>query len=369
MPLPLLRRHSSLAVIIPSPVAGSVRLVSSNPTTTRTRTRTPRKRKADEMLAAEIMKPVTTVVTIPSSPSAIPPKRAALSLPTIAIPQYRPQIASSPMDQESICDGPPSPTATEIIDVEGEDFVRTAQKHGVKVRDFALEPSSSIIKATPVKEFWNPLTSLIRHDIHIRRPLQLASIHRITGKDLFRLLESGWVTSEEAEKNWTPADFMAMQKYRDQSGGPYPYFIVSHHHKPTAAYRAQLRNKSYPALKFAIPDSKIFVPTDVPGLWNGEAEAADTVDELESYGEGTRKDVHADKRRKVAVEDELNLRPYLHIPPQLVTSPRPLISSPSSTTTSAATSPDTSFGRTLLRTPGSAKGRALTRNRTLLPIP
>ena len=158
---------------------------------------------------------------------------------------------------------------TEIIDVEAEDFVRTAQRHGAKVRDYALDPPAPPLSR--VAEVWlNPVHTLLVHDMHIRRPAERD--HWLPGKQLRRLLDVGYVTQKEADAYWTEEDRMLLKAYDERPGGHYPYVIASKRPKPSAAFRVPARKMVYGEPHPGdVPDACIEIPDD--GKWDGDEEA------------------------------------------------------------------------------------------------
>ena len=358
-----MRRTPSLQLVVPTPIAGSVRVICPREAAPRaSRPLIQRKRKANEISVTMSIEHITMSAS-PSCSSPTPSRRLASTLPQLEIPQYRPQFASTPIDSESRSDGdPPSPTTTDIIDVEAGDFTRTAQRHGVRVHDYALEPRNSF-KNSPVKEYWDPLASLLRHDIHIRKPKGSLGAHRLTGKDLWRLLDSGWVVVKEANRHWSAEDWKAMKAYRDRPGGPYPYVIGYARRKPVAGLRIHLRKSAFPAVQLALSDEDIYIPDDEPGMWTGEADVADSKGHADE-------DVRAGKRRKVHDNnDEANTGGFLPALRQMVSATSQLLSpTPSGTATTPLTS-SASLGRTTsLTATTSTTRRSLRRNHTLVRV-
>lgn len=348
-----LRRTPSVQIVLPSPVAGSVRVICP-PEPPRTRSHTPRKRKANELSSTTSIEKIAMAASTPSSSTSTPSKRSAPSLPQLDIPRYRPQFASTP-DADSRCEGPPSPTSTDIIDVESEDFTRTARRHGVKVRDFAYEPKSAL----PAKEYWDPLTSLLRHDIHIRRR-SLGTYH-ISGKDLCRLLETGWVQNEEAERNWSAADWEMMKAYRDQPGRPYAYIVGFSRGMPTADVRKKMRMAAFPSRPFDIPDEEIFVPEDEPGMWPGKDMKDCQEGDEEGYESG---DDGILKKKQKMIDEEAGESRDILLPLRGAAS----ASNPPHSTTSSATS-TSSLSNTSSRTLApSRRKRSLKRSQTMVRV-
>ncbi|GJF00459.1 hypothetical protein PsYK624_167470 [Phanerochaete sordida] len=192
-----------------------------------------------------------------------PSKRPRATPAPIAIPS-KPSTAVIGDDPAT----PPSPVPTEFIDVEAEDFVRTAQAYGVKVRDYAFEPPTPPLPTTPeVRK--NPFLTLLAHDMHIRRPKD--TNFWLSGRILRRLLDIGFVTQREADMYWTPEDLQLLKSYDQKPQGPYPYVAGYLRPKPTAAYRVAARNAFYgPPESVDIPEEHFEMPDD--GTWEGGAE-------------------------------------------------------------------------------------------------
>ncbi|EIW51214.1 uncharacterized protein TRAVEDRAFT_54771, partial [Trametes versicolor FP-101664 SS1] len=153
-------------------------------------------------------------------------------------------------DRPDAC--PPSPALTEIIDDVSEDggpCMERAKAAGVKVRDFAYEP---LPKGPDPRapDVWEKATSaLIMHDHYIRLSSEDAAKIRLSGRDLYRLRQLGWVTKREEDEYWYEEDRKAMADYMARPLGPYPFCIPKGVKKPTAAYRATLRLETVSKLK------------------------------------------------------------------------------------------------------------------------
>ncbi|OSX62725.1 hypothetical protein POSPLADRAFT_1046131 [Postia placenta MAD-698-R-SB12] len=169
---------------------------------------------------------------------------------------------------------PPSPTGTEIV-IEGvkKEFDQALlplilEAEGIKVRDYGAE----VIPSDPRDpEMWDyPIQALVRHDVHIRRNPSNKNPMNLSGKTLWRLLDSGLVTQEEAVHNWTAEDWQAMNAYKTRPSGPSPYQVCNLV-RPTASYREHMRLDFVPPLKDDKQEHEIFVPPDVPGMDEGDA--------------------------------------------------------------------------------------------------
>ncbi|KAI0824408.1 hypothetical protein BC628DRAFT_435163 [Trametes gibbosa] len=213
-----------------------------------------RKRSDDSM---------TVTITVAQTPATLSPN-APLVLPIIF-----PSIQRTSSDAHS---APLSPAATEIIEAvdKGSDVCMVkAKAAGVKVRDFAYEP---LPKARDIRapEVWNnPLEVLIMHDRYIRVGARRVDTFRLSGKLLHRLLAIGWVTQEEADSHWRDEDWKAVSDYVSRPLGAYPFTIPSGLKKPTAAYRAALRLDQHIPAEDDLPEDKIVVPADEPGMDDG----------------------------------------------------------------------------------------------------
>lgn len=180
-------------------------------------------------------------------------------------------------ETEDNCNGhfprDPSPVPTEIIDLEPEpgleplpppDWPQECRNLGISVHDYAYD--AKVLKAPSI---WKPpLLSLAIHDTHIRRPG--AQDFQLDGMALYRLLEMGWVTEEEAKRYWTEEDCKRRDTYKNQPGGLGPLVVVPPRNRPTRKFRNELRNHWFPREEGDIPDSEIWQPDDLPDSWGGE---------------------------------------------------------------------------------------------------
>ncbi|CAL1702964.1 unnamed protein product [Somion occarium] len=243
---PLPRSTSSTQVLTESPIAGNLRIHASSPALKRKRSLLSNKR--------------TATPSLPSFPSQ-PPYHFNLS-----------DMLSSPVPEiPEIPPCPPSPVPTEIIELEPSpdvDHVDACVENGIKVRDFAYEnlPDSCVIA-----HVWrNPINILAIHDRGIRRPSRHAR-YRLDGMNLYRLLESGWVTEKEAKMYWQKADWEAMEQYKARPGRAQVLLMSPEREKPTKRYRL-LVMKANEDPDREIPDSEIWMPDDEPGMWDGEGD-------------------------------------------------------------------------------------------------
>ena len=172
----------------------------------------------------------------------------------------------------------PSPAPTEIVDIEGPDFVRTSKAHGVKVRDFAYEEPREDMEVVP--EVWhNPFVSLLHHDMHIRRPYE--PNFELSAKLLYRLLDTGMVTEEEAKRHWTPVDWQRLKVYKERPQGPYPYRVGTKRPRPSRDFRiaARLQYFGDPSPS-DVPDSDVYMPEDGPVVWEGDNDTAEEMAQM-----------------------------------------------------------------------------------------
>ncbi|RDX42257.1 hypothetical protein OH76DRAFT_137129 [Lentinus brumalis] len=201
-----------------------------------------------------------TAVTVAAIPSDVP-----------LTPIILPDIYSDP---DEPYEAPPSPVPTEIVDdtpeKTAEEHVEAAKAVGVKVRDFAHEPVPKTPRDPRAPEMWTrALENLIQYDRYIRRHPTEGESMRLPGKVLCNLLALGWITHEEAERNWREGDWKAVGDYMSRPNGPYPVCIPKSHKRPTAAYRAALRMEAFRSLDDDVPEECIYVPPDEPGMDDG----------------------------------------------------------------------------------------------------
>ncbi|KAI0643398.1 hypothetical protein C8Q79DRAFT_978705 [Trametes meyenii] len=194
----------------------------------------------------------------------VPPPDTPLVLPII--------FPSVDRDGDEFYVSAGSPAPTEIVDdvhENDEECMEKAKAAGVKVRDFAYEPLAKPRDLRAPEVWTNPRETLVMHDRYVRTSLRRADNYRLSGKLLHRLLAINWVTQEEAEANWRPEDWKAVQEYVTRPLGAYPFCIPSGCKKPTAAYRAYMRKDKYLPLPDDLPEEKILVPADEPGMDDG----------------------------------------------------------------------------------------------------
>lgn len=177
-------------------------------------------------------------------------------------------LAPAPVTIKQLARIPISPSATEVVDHDGPDFVRTAKALGIKVRDFAHEPPKPNAMPSP-ELFSGPFYLLLFLDVHYRRPWDEA--YFLCGKNLRRLLDIGYVSEEEKEKYWTERDKRILAQYDTKP--KYPYIICHPDRKlPKREFRIAMRKLVYGVVKDEVPDEQFDIPD---GEWEGDAEVAD----------------------------------------------------------------------------------------------
>ena len=202
-----------------------------------------------------------------------------IAKPPVLAPIILPDIRRSNPDEPYV--DPPSPAATEIVEepveLTNQDHVIAAKEAGVKVRDFAYQPTPKGRRDIRAPEHWaRPLDKLVIHDRYIRLdPSSERFSHGTPGKLLWGLLSTGLVTKEEAEASWRPAvEWKAYNEYVNRPLGPYPICLPRSFKKPTIAYRKRLLEDTFESdsgSKDLRPEDEIFMSPDVPGMDDGPA--------------------------------------------------------------------------------------------------
>ncbi|KAI0804738.1 hypothetical protein BC629DRAFT_1590971 [Irpex lacteus] len=250
-------RSDSGSLRLQSPGASTA--VSTSPSTSTTTS--PLKRKHSEISSE-----------LPIGPAIDRSEMSPRKLKGSALPYQLDLTSLPPFDPDSAPD-PPSPAPTEIVDIEGPDFVRTSKEYGVKVRDFAYEDPRPGVSAAA--EVWhNPFVTLLHHDMHIRRPYE--PNYELSPKSLHRLLDIGLVTEEEAKRHWTPVDWQRLKVYRARPQGPYPYRVAMKRIRPSRNFRTACRLEYFgDPSPSDIPESEIYIPEDGPEVWEGDEATAE----------------------------------------------------------------------------------------------
>ncbi|KAI0922352.1 hypothetical protein AcV7_005905 [Taiwanofungus camphoratus] len=199
---------------------------------------------------------------------------------------------------------PGSPVPTEIIeDATQEEIVEAIKATGVKVRDFQYESQAYLALRAP--EVWrNPLHTLALFDRYVRVGPKDKPMYRLPGKMLRRLLDIGWVTPEEVARNLPDDDRRELDEYNNRPQGHYPFLISpSNSRKPSAAYRARLRDRFYPPVAGDIPEEAIYTPPDEPGMDTGPPVEED----VPATANGEADDPHMSKKRRLNEGDSNTL--------------------------------------------------------------
>ncbi len=130
---------------------------------------------------------------------------------------------------------------------------------GIKVRDFATSSSSTL----PVSELFNHHIAIAEYEIRMRENPRVSPID---GKMLYRLVNIGCISREEAQKRWHRMDWDSLLHY-ESLGKPYPYRTVQGLSIPTTrkerekiieewghyvVFYDQVRAKSYRAERKAV---------------------------------------------------------------------------------------------------------------------
>lgn len=186
----------------------------------------------------------------------------SLLLP-IMFPPVKRDTDKRDTDKPDAC--PPSPALTEIIDDVNEDSgdcMEKAKAAGVKVRDFAYEPLPKGPDPRAPEVWEAALNALIMHDRYIRVSPEDAAKIRLSGRDLYRLRQLGWVTKREEDEYWYDEDRKSMADYKARPLGPYPFCIKKAMKKPTAAYRTALRLETALELKIKPPPKADGTPNE-----------------------------------------------------------------------------------------------------------
>jgi hypothetical protein len=112
------------------------------------------------------------------------------------------------MIRVSHCPEPASPAATEIaydisrVEQSPEEHIETLRAAGIKVRDFAYEPTPNSSKAP---EIFDLVPCLIAADWHMRNPDKNHGL--LSPKALFRLIKMGWLTLTDVRHYFKPYDY------------------------------------------------------------------------------------------------------------------------------------------------------------------
>ncbi|PIL34663.1 hypothetical protein GSI_03443 [Ganoderma sinense ZZ0214-1] len=274
-------------------------MASQSPPTTRNE---PLKRKRSK----EAMSSTTSVSQPVPEPIANPPVLCPIILPDIRRNPDEPYV------------DPPSPAATEIVEepveLMNQDHVIAAKEAGIKVRDFAYQPTPKGRRDIRAPEHWGrPLDRLVIHDRYIRLKASSERFgHGTPGKLLWGLLSTGLVTKEEAEANWRRSvEWKAYNEYVNRPLGPYPVCLPRTFKKPTVAYRKRLLHDAFESdlgSKDVRPEEDIFMPPDEPGMDDGPAHLPEPERAL---------------RRLIRAPQSISYRTVYNNPSQPTTLPKP----------------------------------------------
>ena len=194
---------------------------------------------------------VTTTIPQTSTPQQSPPTARKRKLSEM---QKRPDPPHYPRE--------PSPTPTLVVDEEQSVKVERAQKEGVKVRDYALEPTTP-----PVAEVYRyAVLDLAHYDAYLRkrnlRPFDTRGLAISPtgghGKVLRRLLDLGWITAEERENNFSKLDNDALEAYDKGPRAKYPWKAPKALQQPSPLDRRDNWMARFQPTPQDTPESSIF---------------------------------------------------------------------------------------------------------------
>ena len=208
----------------------------------------------------DISSPLVSPTTHTSTPDALPSKRPK---PSLSLNHPIDNTVPEPSTSTSThCPEPASPAATEIaydishVEPLPEDHMEALRAAGIKVRDFAYEPTPNSSKAP---EVFDPVPSLIAADWHMRNPEKNYGL--LSPKGLFRLIKMGWLSVADVRLNLHPREYAALAQYNDRPDEQrYPFVVVPPGQPiPTPSQRVRLRRQaglcSHPD---DVPDSEFF---------------------------------------------------------------------------------------------------------------
>ncbi|KAK0229107.1 hypothetical protein EDD85DRAFT_136045 [Armillaria nabsnona] len=105
----------------------------------------------------------------------------------------------------------------ETFEEDPEENTAKLTSMGIKVRDFATSSST-----LPVAELFNHHIAIAEYEIRMRENPRVSPID---GKILYRLVNIGCISREEAQKRWHRMDWDSLLRY-ESLGKPYPYRTV-----------------------------------------------------------------------------------------------------------------------------------------------
>ncbi|KAK0185969.1 hypothetical protein F5146DRAFT_163266 [Armillaria mellea] len=118
----------------------------------------------------------------------------------------------------------PSMFPPESFEEDPEENTAKLTSMGIKVRDFACSSST-----LPVAELFNHHIAIAEYEIRMRETPRVAPLD---GKMLYRLVNIGCISREEARKRWHRMDWDSLLRY-ESLGKPYPYRTVQGLSVPT----------------------------------------------------------------------------------------------------------------------------------------
>ncbi|KAH9917484.1 uncharacterized protein B0H18DRAFT_1034328 [Fomitopsis serialis] len=194
-------------------------------------------------------------------------------------PPLPPRIVVCPLREDGVTTGArrvttehPSSAAAQLVgDVDTmaqAGHTEAAKAAEVKVRDFAYEPS--LLPRVP--DAWRkPLHTLVVHDRYLRSGPKEKGMFKLPGKLLWRLMDCGLVTPEEALRNWPQEDKDACLEYASRPSGPYPY-IMPPIRKPTAEYRRRVCYAMFRPNTDDISEELVYMPPNTDDMDDGTSE-------------------------------------------------------------------------------------------------
>ena len=156
----------------------------------------------------------------------------------------------------------PSPVPTLVVDEEQSVKIERAQKEGVKIRDYALGSTNP-----PVTEVYRyAVLDLAHYDAYLRkrhlRPFDTRGLAISPtgghGKVLRRLLDLGWITAEEREKNFSKFDNDALEAYDASPRAKYPWKAPKNLQQPSPLDRRDNWMARFQPTPLDISESSIF---------------------------------------------------------------------------------------------------------------
>jgi len=119
----------------------------------------------------------------------------------------------------------PSPVPTEIIplDLTQEEIVVDIQTSGVKVRDFAYDPSVPVEQRAP--ELFDPILGWHVYEALLENPNP--ERNPLNGRHLRRLLDLSWVSEEADGRRWLKKDREALEKFDSRPHYPWRAFTLT----------------------------------------------------------------------------------------------------------------------------------------------